>query len=302
LEEKPEEVFTPVSPLAEEQGAVSSPFENLEEPVETPEAPVAAEISAGIPEWIRALQGNGTQEQIAETDSQPVTETGEIPQEEISSESGTSESLVSEAAGDELLAWLRDLKPEDNQSVINEPENTEDVHLNTESLAYDFDAELKKLSQMGQQSPDELTTNEENPDLAEKTSEQPIETADVTETIPNPLEDFELASANLEKTLQSEQFLEQPVETPVSPTVEETSGPATPDTLYVESDVNILSKMINSGADVAPILERLQTLSREQPEDYLTWQALGDAYAKSNKFADALSAYNQAEKILISQK
>jgi tetratricopeptide (TPR) repeat protein len=296
------DAFTPISPLAEEQEEFSSPVESVEEPIETPEAPVAAEKSEGIPEWIRALQGDGAQEAAAEAETQPATIIDEIQQNESSSEPAATESLVSEAAGDELLAWLRDLKPEDNQSVLNEPESTEDVHINTESLGYDFESELKKLSQLDQQEPGEQAAIEETTEFVEQHPEQPIEATGTGESIPNPLEDFEFASANLEKPEEFEPSVEQPTEIPETPLVEETLKPAASENLYVESDVNVLSKMISSSADITPILQRLQTLSREQPEDYLTWQALGDAYAKSNQFSDALSAYNRAEKILISQK
>jgi cytochrome c-type biogenesis protein CcmH/NrfG len=51
-----------------------------------------------------------------------------------------------------------------------------------------------------------------------------------------------------------------------------------------------------------PSLSDLEAETEANPDNYLTWQKLGDAYAASGDLAKALTAYNKAESILIHTK
>ena len=56
--------------------------------------------------------------------------------------------------------------------------------------------------------------------------------------------------------------------------------------------------MINAGQNLDIAIQDLKNALDQYPVDISLWQALGDAYIRSNRVQDALDAYTKAEELL----
>jgi hypothetical protein len=66
----------------------------------------------------------------------------------------------------------------------------------------------------------------------------------------------------------------------------------------IESAAEQYTQMINSGQNLDMVIQDLRTALDQYPVDVSLWQALGDAYIRSNHVQDALDAYTKAEELL----
>lgn len=300
------EKSTPIEALSTSTFASEMPEEESEKLPDEPAAQPAAENSE-IPEWIRNLHGSEEKEQSSSFSSEQASEEFTVapvqsqePTEDFSNDKSLSPNqAISDKTSDDLLDWLRELKPEDNQSTPPQTENLQESKENTGGLSYDFDAELEKLSSIEPEEP------------AAQPSAEPV-TAPVEDT-DDFLKNLAGIQAFADANLETEQNEISQHEEPVLQNVEETEMPvvAAPD--FVETETTQGSQPV----EVAPVHERfekqpqpldfmpsgsLQDLldaTNRNPEDYQSWRKLGDTYADEGKYSDALFAYNKAEQILL---
>lgn len=241
------------------------------------------------------------------------------------------DSAISKETEDDLLNWLRDLKPLDTSeelpadSLGKVPEES----LDNEDQRYDFAAQLERLQQMSanpdekleSSSVDDLASTSESGESVEETvaESQPEEVAPaieetettpefVNETQPEDTPTQEISPETIQpKTEESakgqEPEMELLKEEPISSSdrIEEPKPNPEP-LLPVEESQNEEIEPIVQPVEAEPPLAELQAQTEINPQDYLAWQKLGDVYASSGDLSNALSAYNKAEEILLNSK
>jgi hypothetical protein len=188
-----------------------------------------------------------------------------------------SAAAISEKTGDDLLSWLRDLKPEEETgaplseetegSTADENGNLEDFssldrleHLTEESLPAE-QPETPSAEAFHSSMLDSLSSE---PDIQESTGPVSSEMADSfapAEPVASPIPEVEPAVVAPEEAVEAT----------------ETAGNGTRLEHYVEQ-------------------------TQLYPDDFAAWQALGDEYARANEFSKALAAYNKAEELIIHSK
>ena len=274
----------PSSPVVQESKlAETTPLENLE---------------SDIPDWIKSVieQTPAVQEpSLTDQNTEPVTTGLNSAESLFTDETGNDETALSEKSGDDLLSWLRDLKPEE-PSLSEEtpsPETAETPTLDTE--VFDDGSPLDRLNDLTKPSTGEFLSAESAALSNEETEkDQPIQ----------PIE---------EETLVQEAPVESveipPVETPEQTVPTETIEPEPAAVVEEAQPVETVSESIVAETTLpeAPVetvdtIEQLKSQSESDPNNYLAWQQLGDAYAKENDFANALRSYNKAEELILNQK
>jgi tetratricopeptide (TPR) repeat protein len=284
----------PASPLSDETNQTLPPVlpplpedwksSILEEtkPVETP----VENQDSDIPEWIRSvIEKSPAPEEIVPTD-QPVTGTEAVENHPVEplilGETDTSESALSEKSGDDLLSWLRDLKPEETTTPEGAiPAETAET-TSVENEAFDDGSPLDRLHDLTKPVTSELKTPESvaAPQEEENIPVSPvISEEEISQESPVEAANIEVPVVELsESTQQPESITPEPVELPQQAqpfeTVQETP----------EDEIDLLSSQTKS-----------------DPNNYLVWQQLGDAYAKANDFTNALRSYNKAEDLILNQ-
>ncbi|MEA5077308.1 MAG: hypothetical protein VB013_01940 [Anaerolineaceae bacterium] len=209
-------------------------------------------------------------------------------------------ATISQETEDDLLSWLRDLKPaesEENDSPVSEavPEES----LENEDQRYDFAAQLERLKNINE----ETTVPEENvePIVVQDQGIEPIPT-DLVESVPSQPVTESVETASIETEVESV----LPTFEPVPDLVEEVSIPDIQSVSPAEESA--ADKLLEEDSEDAEFnkpelgLEALRQAAEANSEDYFSWQKLGDAYAKEGNLIDALAAYNKAESILINSK
>ena len=66
----------------------------------------------------------------------------------------------------------------------------------------------------------------------------------------------------------------------------------------VEAAAEQYTQIINAGQNLDTVIQDLHTALDQHPVDVSLWQALGDAYIRSNRVQEALDAYTKAEELL----
>lgn len=248
-----------------------------------------------IPEWVRSVLQQKQSSQPVETQSSSPVPAEETPTEpEASAESQQTEEAVnpalSEKSGEDLLSWLRDLKPEDELPADSsgESENSESENA-SDFLTFDDGSPLDRLQQVTDLTPGQST-----------------DTDSAIEEKPNPISDSIAEPENNNIPPDS-----QPIEIdrlafenqlPVEP-VNESDIIATPPQNGLESEqTDSLHPSDISEKPVQETITKLIAATKSNPDDFLAWQQLGDAYAKENNFIEALHAYNQAEGLIFNNK
>jgi tetratricopeptide (TPR) repeat protein len=263
-----------------------------------------------IPEWIRMLHGSeekdlsasngdeGTPEENIFEPAQPKVEA----EENLADEDLKPDQAISEKTSDDLLDWLRELKPEDNQSALPQTDNLQESKGNTDGLSYDFDAELNKLSGI---EPQEATDqqNVEPVSVPVDDTDDFLKSLsgiqDVSETKPEQQEDIIPLSEE-----SSPDYLEQfEKSTNLSSVVAEPGTSLEPQTKESkQASEPIEEKSLSSEHTPSISMDDLMASIESNPEDHRSWRLLGDAYAEQGKYSDALFAYNKAEQILLKSK
>lgn len=309
ISEKPP--FTEIDPLANPFLSVTEESEKVT-PLNTPSSPTdwksalieesnsqekVSQENPDIPEWVRSvLQQKPNPQQVVAQSSTPAAAEEESPVEpeepaEPKQIEEPANPALSEKSGEDLLSWLRDLKPEDELSAdsTGEPESPESENP-SDFPAFDDGSPLDRLQQVTDLVPGQST-----------------ETDSAIEENSNPISD---SLADPEPGNNSILPASQPIGI---------GEPAFKDQLPVESagnsdtveskEANIESGQPNppvhsdsSESLVQDIITELIAITKSNPDDFLAWQRLGDAYAKENNFVEALHAYNQAEELILNNK
>ena len=246
-------------------------------PAEEPVAPQNHGHSEenGLPSWVRSvIEKTPTTNQLDE-DEVETAESPEavVPAENTGNEQGSGAAL-SEENGDDLLSWLRDLKPEEEAPTI-EPANEEMSETASQSdlSAFDDGSSLDRLQELTGLMPDAIHEEEKPSETSEEATDSLIpEAGEKAETIPAE-----------ESVSESPAISEMP----------------TPEADNLTATLTELSQALKSDQPAEQTIKKLSELSRAHGDHYLVWQLLGDAYAKSNDFKNALRSYNKAEEVIL---
>ncbi len=247
-------------------------FDEEEEAATSPSLPTqesAQEPESDVPDWVRSV--------MTGPEPTPTEAENEVPDQTQPPTAEESAAAISEKTGDDLLSWLRDLKPEEETgaplseetegSTAEENGNLEDFssldrleHLTEESLP----AEQPETSSADAFHSSMLDSLSSEPDIQESTGPVSSEMADSVapaEPVASPIPEVEPAVVAPEEAVEAT----------------ETAGNGTSLEHYVEQ-------------------------TQLYPDDFAAWQALGDEYARANEFSKALAAYNKAEELIIHSK
>lgn len=272
--------------------------------------PDSESSTSNIPAWVNSAldQNPSLQEEISQATPEAESAINIQPPDETD---GISESTISKETGDDLLEWLRDLKPADSEadSVLGETPETAEQQSEVETPDFDFTAQLDRLQQIneGQQPPVEEPTTVPETMIPAEMAEKPnlVEESQLTESlhVEPVLVKQEINQDEEEFTTLIEEAAPIASEEPKTEQLEEVSSVVftEPAVEYKEplSNLTELANSIESGANLKQSLHELKALSQEKSGDYFVWELLGDAYAKSGDLKNALLSYNKAEEILI---
>jgi tetratricopeptide (TPR) repeat protein len=242
---------------------------------------------SGIPEWVRAVIEKGPlkeeQTESNETEPQvsPSSEDNSVPVEE---------AALSEESSEDLLSWLRDLKPEET-SAPDEPVNAESLNESFASneAGYDLSSQIDRLNNLTKKETSELDASvldseqevKISAEISDETSPQVVETN--YNNAPISIDQLGSYSASVADT-------EEPVELSSSPDT------INPPPSISEEETQVQNSVIDTTAEE---INHLSLMAQSDPDNYLPWQQLGDAYARINDFVNALQSYNKAEEIIL---
>jgi tetratricopeptide (TPR) repeat protein len=208
-------------------------------------------------------------------------------------------ATISQETENDLLSWLRDLKPaEGEDTAAPVAETVPEESLDNEDQRYDFAAQLERLQNINEEP---ASSVEEKQPL----SDDAVSENDGDDEIPLVQSQVELEPAEPASSLVNTEMPSQSEPTgfeeePEKPAVQESSDLPTWEPAVANDD-------LSGPADVSteqslPDLELLRRETEANPDDFYSWQQLGDAYAKAGNLVDALAAYNKAESIIIKSK
>jgi tetratricopeptide (TPR) repeat protein len=265
LEPEPQKSTNTLPPLfdEEEDQPVSNPAQTNT---------VNEDTDSNVPDWVRSVM----------TGAEPATSEPEdaLPAPSDQLEQTTDEntpSAISEKTGDDLLSWLRDLKPEEEEST---PVSEEPVETTTEESGSleDFSS-LDRLEHL----------TDERPKTDEPQEEIPA---------PEPVHNSIVDSFIGKETPTQEATEPEPAEEVAAPAIE--SNSVVPEFEVAASAPPQPTKVAEPAHESS--LDRYLSQTKINPDDFSAWQALGDEYARINEFSKALAAYNKAEELIIHSK
>ncbi|MHC1740992.1 MAG: tetratricopeptide repeat protein [Anaerolineaceae bacterium] len=292
----PEITLAPNSPALPEDWK-----SNLEEePSPAPEN-TSSQGDADIPDWVRSVmqEAPANQENIPTKSPSSVENPLDQPAElNLDQDADSTSPVLSEKSGDDLLSWLRDLKPEEETGSDEETGATPlDENAADEIPSFDDDSPLDRLQG--------LTEKEAQPiqETTEPLSEEELnlpESSEVQTVTPSPfpINDEPILQTSGEE-IASPISDSEPISVEISDQLMDTPGLATSETSY---DLSDLANKILAGESISEIIDRLSQLTDSEAENYQVWQLLGDAYAKTDDFSSALRSYDKAEELILKSK
>ncbi len=304
--EEPEAEWPPVEAEAEETPDFSS-LPSFEEETEPPLAevrPEAAPQAAGpeddLADWLKELDRAEEAESLP-----PSAEEPEVSFEWLKEDQAASEELGS------VTDWLHSLDEQEKPATEAQAAPVEETQ--APELPTWLEEESPARAGMDEDLPDWLRGEEaevEKPTPTAPAEWQPEAEPPVAEEEPAP-SSFEVETPAPEPT-QPEAPLEEPARRASSPipTMRRTGmlGP-TKDILLLEAQtelqrgnlqaaLDVYGKMIKKNRLLDEVIYDLREATYRYPVDVTIWQALGDAYMRSNRLQDALDAYTKAEELL----
>jgi tetratricopeptide (TPR) repeat protein len=288
----------------------------IEEPVE--EEKPQENANTDIPDWVRSVLN----ETSAKTESEPIEQIAAENQEsdqtsqaiEPRPEAESSSASVSEKSGDDLLSWLRDLKPEEESVLAKnaEPEAIEPI-TSGDNAALDDNLPLDRLEELTgletEKTSDEATvaepsvlkragqTVDEDSVEPAATAEEPVSSQPVEpETEAVEVKEPEVKESEVKEPEVNEPKVEEPE---ISSDVTIPAPARTSHKSIITSTLKELTENINSKVNIEQSIEQLVQLTRSHSKNYLVWQLLGDAYARVDNFTEALDSYNKAEELIL---
>lgn len=208
-------------------------------------------------------------------------------------------ATISQETENDLLSWLRDLKPaEGEDTAAPVAETVPEESLDNEDQRYDFAAQLERLQNI----------NEEPAASVEE--KQPLSDEAVSENDGDAEIPLVHSQVELEPTEPASSLVDPEMPSQSEPTgfEEETEKPAVQESTDLPTwEPAVANADLSGPADVSteqvlPDFELLRRETEANPDDFYSWQQLGDAYARASNLVDALAAYNKAESIIIKSK
>ncbi len=230
----------------------------------------------------------------AETPAAAADELEQIPEpvpayaENIEPAAPSMESIEPEPPVEESFA------PEEEAAISDEiPSMPEPLPLTEEPPAVEAE------SQMAEPSVEPVEAQAEAPVVPEEVAQvsEPIETAVSVEGVSEPVETpiAEEMVAETVKTPISEEV------TPVPPVVTDPlllAGSAL-DTGDLTLALNEYTMALQDESNLPSLIEALKSATDKHENETDLWQLLGDAHARTNNYAEAFSAYDKAESLLL---
>ena len=298
------------APESEISSLSSDNLEPSKDLVEGMEQQASSEPSENdVPDWIRKLHDTPNENQASTLDVEPETEVIMEPELIINSSTPVEteaigpDQTISDQTSDELLEWLRDLKPEDSELLPGDGEVAQEGEGKTDGLAYDFDAELNKLGQLSQSESQEITADQPVEEILPSASDDTddfLNRLDVVQTNPEPTVEFEISQpeTSFDKSIEEKPY--SPLDDLLASASFSSEGTISPsETVPNEVPEQIKSIPVDALNATNDDIEQLLAATQNKPDDHYSWQRLGDAYAGVGRYTDALYAYSKAEQILI---
>jgi tetratricopeptide (TPR) repeat protein len=258
------------SPVAEDD--TTSWLKSLDEPEEEP---ITLEASTGdLPDWMQDVSGEEVPEsepaapmEEAET---PLPEPEELPSWLSSLEE--EETTPSIPVSDDLPAWMRD----ETGEAVAEPTRIEPTRSSDWTPADQVEEETEEAPQPAPQ-----PVSESRPES------KPIKAAPKKEKA-------KPAKAEPQKEPATRRTAETTMS--IDPTL--VSARAELTRSNIPGALDAYGKLIKKGRFLEEVIFDLREALYRYPVEVSIWQALGDAYMRSNQLQDALDAYTKAEELL----
>ncbi|KAF0108050.1 MAG: hypothetical protein FD147_2377 [Chloroflexi bacterium] len=310
-----------------------SASQNFSETASSVESSTA--VTNGIPDWVKSvLDTQGTivekEEDVKESVlfNQDDSQMSELPISDLQmTQKITSEhsevGVISQQTNDELLEWLRGLKPEDDKLDFESSE----VHT-PESISFEEDDSSMEsaLDRLGDLSGSRISQPENAIEAGSSTSSGIDLESSIDENIPEMSKILHPDIDEVSSLFAHEITVDAPTLTVTRESVSETgeirAHEKLPDILEkdpesIASDLSveyfnelisleefekipgIFSDLVSRGNAVETLIDTLSLLSTNKESNYSYWQCLGDIYAQNSKLDDAILVYEKAEEILI---
>jgi len=207
------------------------------------------------------------------------------------------EGAISEDMNEELMAWLKDINPDDTLETVHSPSEPQ---INKEQLEPESsEISFEKLSESMPMDDEHLEiTSEINEELG-IVSEVGVTSLD--DRLSDLLESETEISGAVKGFTGSSIAPEVVTEIPLEPSEEPIEGDVLIG-LLKKGDYSAFTKAVNERSfqdDIADqIIEELHSEISIKPDSLELWQGLGDINLKKSNFDDALNAYREAERIL----
>ncbi len=315
------EVKTPESAF-DQQFAKVEEAENFYSP-----AAELEEDDSQIPDWVKTVLTGPEVSDTPYVDAESTVVNNEnlvhespitpVENEIVGEDFEGNEGAISAATSEELLGWLREISPE--QGISDESNEIGDISQNEfESTVYEpVDDALNRLTNNSTEPvAEDLSVDTPSEIPSEEIISEPISfVQDDEEILPEPT-----PSADQEPIAESVTSPGSSITAPSDFATEmaSTSIPATDEIVpelneNVPDGSNLLVELIKNNQyddairqlsltslenDNGDILDIIQKLKPERESDFDFMQFLGDVYAKSNRFDEALEAYTCAEELL----
>ena len=275
-EQTQEEVTLPVA-----EDDTTEWLKSLEEPEEEP---ITLETSTGdLPDWMQDVSEDEipeseatiqTEEAEMTVEAGPSPETEELPSWLSSLEE--EEATPAIPASDDLPAWMRD----ETGEVVAEPTKIEPTRSSDWAPADGIKEEAEETPQPAPQ-----PVSEARPEDA---SEPKPKKATPKKEKPKP------AKAEPSKEPVTRRAAESTMS--IDPTLDSARSELTRSNIPAALDA--YGKLIKKGRFIEEVIFDLREALYRYPVEVSIWQALGDAYMRSNQLQDALDAYTKAEELL----
>ncbi len=311
----PESAFDQQFTKVEEAENFSSPAAELEED------------DSQIPDWVKTVLTGPEVSDTSSVDTESTVVNNEILLDEspitpveneiVGEDFEGKEGAISAATSEELLGWLREISPE--QGISDEANEIGDISQSEfESIVYEpVDDALDRLTSISTEPvAEDLSVDTPSEIPSEEIISEPILfVQDKEEILPEPT-----PSADQEPIAESVTSPDSSITAPSDFVTEMASGSISgTDEIVPELNENVpdgsnlLVELIKNNHyddafrqlsqtslenDNGDILDIVQKLKPERETDFGFMQFLGDVYAKSNRFDEALEAYTRAEELL----
>ncbi len=306
---------------------IKAAAEEEEPPVEL----ISEPFEDQLPDWLKELQAENVQENLPEGQAFSETE-AETPEPEVTGASTTAESELTpveiEPEEQEPEPVADEIEPAEPEPGLIEDDTTlepeiEDIPDEPEAILNDQIVE-QELEEEDEFIPPVAPEDESVPDwlkdlaIQEESSDNGISPELGPESVSDWLE--KLGEEKPEEPLENTPSEWRPeFETPTShqPVVEPILEEATAVEPVTTSDPELLQNaqsaleaynieralenynlLIQHGANLEETIHDLRDALYRYPIDIAIWQALGDAYMRSNRLQEALDAYTKAEELL----